>query len=119
MPKATDNRKRARARAMRDVATMSPEEDAAITAAALSDPDNPPLTEEFFKRARPAREVMPEIVDAYLRSRGRPKAAATKVPVTIRLDREVVAALRKEGPGWQTRLNDMLARRVRRGRKVA
>lgn len=37
----------------------TPEEDAAITAAALSDPDNPPLTDEQMDRMRPARDVMP------------------------------------------------------------
>ena len=38
---------------------ISDEEDAAITAAALSDPDNPPLTDEQMDRMRPARDVMP------------------------------------------------------------
>ena len=37
----------------------TPEEDAAITAAALSDPDNPPLTDEQMDRMRPARDMMP------------------------------------------------------------
>lgn len=35
--------------------------DEEITEAALSDPDNPPWTEEEFARARPAAEVLPEI----------------------------------------------------------
>jgi len=40
--------------------------------------------------------------------RGRPKAATTKEPVKIRLDADVVQALRATGDGWQTRINDTL-----------
>jgi uncharacterized protein (DUF4415 family) len=40
--------------------------------------------------------------------RGRPKAAMTKEPVKLRLDADVLAALRSGGDGWQTRINDML-----------
>lgn len=40
--------------------------------------------------------------------RGRPKAAITKEPVKLRLDADVLAALRSSGDGWQTRINDML-----------
>ena len=45
------------------------------------------------------------------RKRGRPVgsvAAQTKEPVKLRLDADVVAALRESGDGWQTRVNDML-----------
>ena len=40
--------------------------------------------------------------------RGRPKAAVTKEPVKIRLDADVLQALRATGDGWQTRINDTL-----------
>ena len=40
--------------------------------------------------------------------RGRPKAAMTRQPVKLRLDADVLAALRDSGEGWQTRTNDML-----------
>lgn len=40
--------------------------------------------------------------------RGRPKSAVTKEPVKIRLDADVLAALRSSGDGWQTRINDSL-----------
>jgi uncharacterized protein (DUF4415 family) len=40
--------------------------------------------------------------------RGRPPSENRKLPVKIRLDRDVVAALRASGPGWQTRLNALL-----------
>jgi len=45
------------------------------------------------------------------RRRGRPAGstqAVTKEPVKLRLDADVVAALRASGDGWQTRINDML-----------
>jgi hypothetical protein len=38
------------------------------------------------------------------------------VPVKLRLDDDVVAALRATGPGWQTRINDMLKARIKRGK---
>ena len=41
------------------------------------------------------------------RRRGRQKFP-TKRQVTIRLDRDLIEALKKNGPGWQTRLNDTL-----------
>ena len=35
-------------------------------------------------------------------------ATVTKEPVKLRLDPDVLAALRATGDGWQTRINDML-----------
>jgi uncharacterized protein (DUF4415 family) len=68
----------------------------------VGDPDDAPeLTDEFFERADQYHG------DALIR-RGRPKAAATKEPVKLRLDPDVLAALRATGDGWQTRINDML-----------
>ena len=49
----------ARANALASLATVSDEEDAAITAAAEADPDNPPLTEEDLAELRPAADVLP------------------------------------------------------------
>ena len=45
------------------------------------------------------------------RRRGRPagsKQAVTKEAVKIRLDADVLTALRASGDGWQTRINDTL-----------
>ena len=76
------------------------------------DYDVPELTAADFKKMRPAREVMPEVVKAYERSLGRPfmDKEQKKVSVTLRLDFEVAQALRASGPGWQTRTNAMLAK---------
>ena len=40
--------------------------------------------------------------------RGQLKAAATKISTTIRLDPDVLAAFKADGPGWQTRINQAL-----------
>jgi uncharacterized protein (DUF4415 family) len=77
------------------------------------DPDNPPLTRERLARFRPAREVVPNIVAAYLRRRGRPpEGSGTKVQVTLRLDPAVIAHFKAAGEGWQTRINDALAKAI-------
>lgn len=74
------------------------------------DYDVPELTARQIAEMRPAREVHPELVAAYERSRGRPPKEKKKVPITLRLDPEVVKALRATGPGWQTRTNALLAK---------
>lgn len=56
-----------------------------------------------------ARVHAPEQIAS--RRRGRPPgsvAEVTKEPVKLRLDPDVLAALRATGDGWQTRINDML-----------
>ena len=53
------------------------------------------------------REEMQTGVEAYRKQRGRP-AGSEKESTTIRFDRDVLAAFRAEGPGWQTRMNAAL-----------
>ncbi len=77
------------------------------------DADNPEWTGEEVARARPAREVLPQVfskarAEALLAPRGRPKAEATKVRVGIRLSPEVVAHFKASGSGWQTRIDAVL-----------
>ncbi len=65
------------------------------------DPDDAPeLDDEWFAKAdfKIGRQVV---------RKGRPPGS-TKQPVSLRLDPEVIAYFRKSGPGWQTRMNDML-----------
>ena len=89
------------------VPLVSEAEDARITAAALSDPDNPPLTEADFANARPAIEVVPHIVERHRRARGKQKAPL-KADVHIKLDQDIVDHFKAGGRGWQTRLNAKL-----------
>ena len=72
------------------------DEDAAITAAALTDPDAMPYSDEQWEAIKPTVR------------RGRPIAAVTKERITIRLSSDVVRAFRESGDGWQTRINDAL-----------
>lgn len=74
----------------------TPEEDAAITAAAMRDPDARPYSDEEWAK------VMPK------RGRGRPAQEVTKEPISIRLDVRVLNAFKATGDGWQTRMNDAL-----------
>jgi uncharacterized protein (DUF4415 family) len=44
--------------------------------------------------------------------RGRPPSSNRKVPVKLRIDPDLVAALRASGPGWHTRLNALIREAV-------
>jgi uncharacterized protein (DUF4415 family) len=77
------------------------------------DPDNPEWTAADFRRARPSREVVPHIVEAYLKRKGRPpEGVASKVQVTLRLDPAIIAHFKARGPGWQTRINEALMKAI-------
>ena len=80
----------------------TPAEDAAITAAAIADPDATPFTDAEWAQVKP------------LVRRGRPLGSGTKVQVTLRLDVDVVEKLKSTGAGWQTRANDALRNWVKR-----
>lgn len=84
------------------------QEDRAITAAALADPDNPPLTDQQISAMVPLRTLL-----------GRPKSPNKKVLVSIRYSPEVVSYFKSTGPGWQTRMDSVLRRYVVRQSKSA
>jgi uncharacterized protein (DUF4415 family) len=77
--------------------------------------DIPELTEEFFRNAKPITEF-PELYNAIMRARGQrgPQKTPTKERVSLRLDRDIVESYRAGGPGWQTRINNDLARLQKR-----
>lgn len=87
-----------------------------ISAAQASRPDdeNPEWTRKDFERARPAAEVLPGLIgepaaQGLLRNKGgRPVKADKKISQTLRLDPDVLNAYKKEGQGWQTRINQVL-----------
>ena len=56
-----------------------------------------------------------ETLSELKRTRGKNKAP-TKQQIAIRIDQEVIVAFRAEGPGWQTRINEVLRHWVRRHR---
>lgn len=74
-----------------------------------TDPDDAPeLTAEMLDRA--------EVFDGdtfVRRGRGRPKSEVTKEQISVRLDPDVLAALRAAGPGWQSQINVLLRQALR------
>jgi uncharacterized protein (DUF4415 family) len=69
----------------------------------------------MFRRARPAREVLPElygkaIAKKMLRPRGRPKSESPRTLISLRLPADVLARWKSKGPGWQTRMVEVLSR---------
>ena len=74
------------------------------------DPDDAPeWTEEMFARGELRigdRLIRP--ATGTLTRPGRPKLAAPKRQVTLRIDSDVLERFRAGGPGWQTRINEAL-----------
>ena len=72
----------------------------------------PELTDEDFARG-----------DVYvgdrLVQRGRPKSDNPKQAVNLRLDPDVLEHFRATGPGWQTRINDLLRKAAKLKTKVS
>ena len=106
-------RAQAKRLAMKQVEAMLPEEaaaeEAAIQAGIDQDADARELTDADFASMRPAHEVHPELVATKLRNKGgRPRLAAPKTLVTVRIDADVLARLKADGAGWQTRMNSIL-----------
>ena len=66
-------------------------EEAAIKAGIAADSDTYELTAAGFRQLRPVR--------------GRPRSAAPKQRITIRLSPDVLAKFKAAGRGWQTRVD--------------
>ena len=49
------------------------------------------------------------------RGRGRPVADVKRPTLSMRIDPDVLTAFKATGPGWQTRINDVLRDAVARG----
>jgi uncharacterized protein (DUF4415 family) len=88
---------------------LSAEEDAAITKAALSDPDNPPITEEEWNA----------IKHRVVRGRGRPAGSGIKEQVTLRIDKDVLDFYKSKGEGWQTFINQVLGEVKRESKSIS
>lgn len=72
------------------------------------------LTKEDFKHFRSASEVLPQLfskdtADEMLAKKpGRKPGSGVKESQTVRLDRDILAAFKATGKGWQTRMNEAL-----------
>jgi len=68
------------------------------------DPDDAPeLTDEWFDNAHVYKDGI-----LVRRGKGRPPLENPKVSQTLRLDADILAAFKKTGAGWQTRMNQAL-----------
>jgi uncharacterized protein (DUF4415 family) len=78
------------------------------------DPDDAPeWTEEVFDRAQFSQGgKVVRAATGTLTKRGRPKLEAPKRQVSVRLDQNVIEKLQEAGPGWQTRMNEILKKAV-------
>jgi uncharacterized protein (DUF4415 family) len=73
------------------------EEDATITAAALSDPDAQPLTDAQLAAMVPMKTL-----------RGRPRTENPKRLVSVRYSPEVITYFKSTGDAWQARVDGVL-----------
>ena len=78
----------------RNTARDAVPDDAELERRAANDPDNPPLTADQLASMHLLRDAPP------------------KVLLSLRVDAHVLAASRRSGNGWQTRMNDVLAAAV-------
>jgi uncharacterized protein (DUF4415 family) len=76
------------------------------------------------------RDEPPEITDSWIEEadlrrgqkvvrRGRPRLANPKQLLSLRLPPEVIASWKATGPGWQTRMAEVLERSTPKSRKHA
>ena len=90
--------------------------------ASRPDEDNPEWTREDFATAGIAAQVLPDFIgvkateELTRRSRGRPPKLDKKINQTLRLDPDVLEAFRREGSGWQARINAILRENMPRRR---
>lgn len=70
--------------------------------------DNPPITKEQMKQAKPFKEALPDLYESIQRSRGRPRLEKPKEAVTLRLDPDLVAKFKAGGKDWRTRMAEAL-----------
>lgn len=86
-----------------DLARVDAYENAAVDYEEL-----PELTDEMMARAVPG-----DGLELPKRGRGRPPVENPKQQVTLRLDADVIEAMRASGPGWQVRANEALRQRFK------
>lgn len=91
-------------------------------AASRPDEDTPEWTRTEIRAARPALQVIAEAfgaqaAEALRRGPGRPAKPDHKINQTLRLDPDVLAAYRRQGPGWQAQMNEVLRRHMPRHSK--
>jgi uncharacterized protein (DUF4415 family) len=89
-------------------------------AASRPDEESPELTAEDFRKMRPALEYFaevfgPQAAESPRRGRGRPLKPDRKVNQTLRSDPDVLDYYKRQGPGWQARMNAALRSFMEKG----
>lgn len=67
-----------------------------------------PLSDEDFAKAKPFKEVFPDLYASIQRSRGRPRVAKPKEAVTLRIDPDTLARFKAAGKNWRIRMAEVL-----------
>ncbi len=78
----------------------------------LTDPDNPEVTEADWANAIGPEDFPEWMFETFPNtprpaSRG-PQKSATKRPISLRVDADILESYRATGPGWQGRMNEAL-----------
>jgi uncharacterized protein (DUF4415 family) len=89
------------------------------TAKARKVVENPEWKKATFAKARPASEVLPELLGTpaasrLLKPRGRPKSGTARTSISIRLPPDTLAKWKATGPGWQSRMVEALDKAIRK-----
>lgn len=78
---------------------------------------NPEWNDEDFARAKPFKEVLPEVFAKWERDKGgRPRVKQPKVLIGFRLAQDVVSRLRASGRGYNARVEKILREALDSGR---
>jgi uncharacterized protein (DUF4415 family) len=80
----------------------------------IDDEDNPELTEEDFARARPLREVLPDLYARLVAETGRPFDAAAIRDIELTLPADLFEAFRAVEPMWRVKMETLLEAALRR-----
>ena len=70
--------------------------------------DGPEATDDEIAQAKPFAEAFPDLAESIKRSRGRPPVERPKGHISLRLDPDVIEKFKATGPGWQSRINEVL-----------
>ncbi len=90
---------------------LTDKEEAEIQKMIASDPDNPELTDDQIKQAKPFKDAFPDLYESIQRSRGRPKSDDPKEAVTLRLPRSVLERWKRD-PEWRSKMTETLEKAV-------
>jgi uncharacterized protein (DUF4415 family) len=87
-------------------------EEASITAAARSDADNPPLSDEQLATMTPTRNMPAKLERLKRLGRSEPPAPSEASVDNALIDHDIAEHFRSTGSDWESRLNKALRRAI-------